>query len=192
MVEIPPLIQPKSPQSSDETRDARLQALLSGCAAGDGSALKTLYDLVSPALFACLVRMLRRRAVAEEALQDVFVTVWERAAQYEPSRGSPMAWLTAIARYRAIDLLRRDRATPTLISGGDSIASVGSEAWETDSQAFERCFQQLTRQQQQCLELAYLAGQSHGAIAESTGNPLGTIKSWIRRGLQSLKACLEQ
>src|SRR5499425_3643880 len=88
---------------------AELEALLSRCAAGDRAALETLYARVAPILLAVLIRMLRRRDAAEDALQDVFVSVWQRARQFDPIRGRPLAWLVSMARYRAIDLQRAAR-----------------------------------------------------------------------------------
>src|SRR6266851_6089995 len=95
--------------------DEQLLSLLSRCAAADSSALERLYELVSPILFACLTRILRRRALAEEALQDVFVSIWQRAGQFTATRGRPMAWMMSIARYRAIDLLSHERHVPALV-----------------------------------------------------------------------------
>src|SRR5215470_18616378 len=95
--------------------DEQLLALLDRCAAADSSALQRLYELASPFLFACLTRILRRRALAEEALQDVFVSIWQRAGQFRSSRGRPMTWMMSIARYRAIDLLRHERSAPLLV-----------------------------------------------------------------------------
>src|SRR6202166_1840285 len=95
--------------------DEQLLRLLSRCAASDSSALQRLYELVSPILFACLTRILRRRELAEEALQDVFVSIWQRAGQFNATRGRPMAWMVSIARYRAIDLLRHERSAPVLV-----------------------------------------------------------------------------
>src|SRR5215469_4432841 len=100
---------------TDHELDAQLVTLLKRCGASDSRALEELYRLVSPALFGCLMRMLSRRSLAEEALQDVFVTIWRRAGQFSPERGRPMEWLVAIARYRAIDLLRHERGVPTLV-----------------------------------------------------------------------------
>src|SRR5947208_119785 len=104
-----------SPGASSADLDEQLQALLDRCAAADPSALQRLYEVASPILFACLTRILRRRALAEEALQDVFVSIWQRAGQFRASRGRPMAWMMSIARYRAIDLLRHERSAPVLV-----------------------------------------------------------------------------
>src|SRR5258708_37972869 len=104
-----------SPAAPAADLDQQLQGLLDRCAAADAGALERLYELASPFLFACLIRILRRRALAEEALQDVFVSVWQRAAQFHSSRGRPMAWMGPIARYPAIDRLQHDPSAPVVV-----------------------------------------------------------------------------
>jgi RNA polymerase sigma-70 factor (ECF subfamily) len=186
-----------SPAAQPADLDQQLQSLLDRCAAADPSALERLYELASPLLFACLTRILRRRALAEEALQDVFVSIWQRAGQFQTSRGRPMAWMMSIARYRAIDLLRHERSAPVLVpelperadSADDSKADAAP--WMPATGLLERCLALLSDHQRSCLELAYVGGNSHEDISRLTGNPLGTVKSWIRRGLQSLRKCLE-
>lgn len=181
---------------SDRELNEQLATLLSRCAAADSGALEQLYRTVSPVLFACLIRMLSRRSLAEEALQDVFVTIWRRAGQFSPERGRAMAWLTSIARYRAIDLLRHERAAPTLVADLPAQTAASDASHEQafaglDAHVLERCLRLLTEEQRHCLELAFAGGNSHGDIARLIGTPLGTVKSWIRRGLKTLKACLE-
>jgi RNA polymerase sigma-70 factor (ECF subfamily) len=179
--------------------DEQLLRLLGRCAAADSSALERLYELVSPILFACLTRILRRRALAEEALQDVFVSIWQRAGQFSAARGRPMAWMMSIARYRAIDLLRHERHVPALVpdlperlaAQPETEPEGESPVWLPPSGLLEHCLAQLTDRQKRCLELAFVGGNSHEDISRLTGNPLGTVKSWIRRGLQSLRLCLE-
>ncbi len=180
-----------------ESVDERLQRLLDRCAAGDSAALQPLYDLASPVLFACLTRILRRRALAEEALQDVFVSIWQRAGQFSASRGKPMGWMMSIARYRAIDLLRHERSAPLLVPELPEQAGPADDpreepaAWMPAAGLLERCLKLLSDHQRNCLELAFIGGNSHEDISRLTGNPLGTVKSWIRRGLKSLRQCLE-
>jgi len=182
-------------QSAD--LDQQLQSLLDRCAAADSTALERLYELASPFLFACLTRILRRRALAEEALQDVFVSIWQRAGQFSAARGRPMAWMMSIARYRAIDMLRHERSAPVLVPDLPERADAAEEArdesvpWMPAAGLLDRCLGLLTDQQRSCLELAFVGGNSHEDISRLTGNPLGTVKSWIRRGLQSLRKCLE-
>ena len=186
-----------SPAATPSTDlDEQLQALLDRCAAADSSALQRLYELSSPFLFACLTRILRRRALAEEALQDVFVSIWQRAGQFRAARGRPMAWMMSIARYRAIDLLRHERSAPLLVpdlperpESADS--SEDTAPWMPAGGLLERCLELLSAQQRNCLELAFIGGNSHEDISRLTGNALGTVKSWIRRGLRSLRQCLE-
>jgi RNA polymerase sigma-70 factor (ECF subfamily) len=186
-----------SPAAQSTDLDQQLQALLDRCAAADPSALERLYELASPLLFTCLTRILRRRALAEEALQDVFVSIWQRAGQFRSARGRPMAWMMSIARYRAIDLLRHERSAPVLVPDLPERAEPAAEskedsaAWMPAAGLLERCLALLNDQQRSCLELAYVGGNSHEDISRLTGNPLGTVKSWIRRGLQSLRKCLE-
>ena len=185
-----------SPATQSAELDQQLESLLDRCAAADSRALQRLYELASPFLFACLTRILRRRALAEEALQDVFVSIWQRAGQFRASRGRPMAWMMSIARYRAIDLLRHERSAPVLVPDLPERAESAdpkeeSAPWMPAGGLLERCLSLLTDHQRNCLELAFVGGNSHEDISRLTGNPLGTVKSWIRRGLQSLRQCLE-
>ncbi|HEU5136416.1 MAG TPA: sigma-70 family RNA polymerase sigma factor [Steroidobacteraceae bacterium] len=172
--------------------EIELAQLLQRCAAQDSAAFRTLYEKTSPILFARLLRMLRRRSVAEEVLQDVYVRIWQRAAQFEAHRGRALAWMVTIARYCAIDLMRRERMT--LVSD-DAIAEVADDAGGEPGglekpNNFDFCIEQLNDNTRRCLTLAFIEGRSHDEIARLTTNPLGSVKSWIRRGLLSLKECL--
>ena len=177
--------------------DAQLAELLAGCSQRNQQALEQLYRLAGPTLLGCLMKILRRRALAEEALQDVFVQVWERAAQYEQHRGRPYAWLVSIARYRAIDILRRERAENT--DPFEMAESLESSPAAEDSQpiglnesrALELCLGRLAAEQRDSIRLAFVSGRSHQEIASSLNRPLGSVKSWIRRGLITLKECIE-
>jgi RNA polymerase sigma-70 factor (ECF subfamily) len=172
--------------------EIELAQLLQRCAAQDTAAFRTLYDKTSPILFARLLRMLRRRSVAEEALQDVYVRIWQRAAQFEMNRGRALAWMVTIARYCAIDLMRRERLT--LVSD-DALSEIPDES-AADGLGIEKpnhfddCIGRLNDRTRECLTLAFVEGRSHEEIARLTTNPLGSVKSWIRRGLLSLKECL--
>lgn len=182
--------------TDDSAFERQLQDLLARCAVSDESALRRLYQMVAPALFACLTRILRRKALAEEALQDVFVSIWQRAGQFQSARGRPMAWMMSIARYRAIDLLRRERLAPVVMAepperSAPDEGSPEETPWLPATGLLERCLSLLSEEQRHCLRLAFVGGSSHEDIARLTGNPLGTVKSWIRRGLQSLRQCLE-
>lgn len=172
--------------------EIELAQLLQRCAARDSTAFRALYDQTSSILFARLLRMLRRRSVAEEVLQDVYVRIWERAGQFEAGRGKPLAWMVTIARYCAIDLMRRERVS--LVSD-DTLEQVPDDTLVEPGNFdkpnnFDFCIGQLNDNTRRCLTLAFVEGRSHDEIARVTANPLGSVKSWIRRGLLALKECL--
>ena len=184
--------------AADADRDeSAIEALLGRCAERDRTAFAELYQLAAPRLLACLLAILRRRDRAEDALQEVMVRIWQRSDQYDGYRGRPMAWLVSIARYYAIDQLRRRRP---LVALDDSVASrlSDSQAQETveasesrgTRSALERCLERLTAEQRRSVVLAYSNGYSHDQIATALASPLGTVKSWVRRGLASLRECL--
>jgi RNA polymerase sigma-70 factor, ECF subfamily len=172
--------------------EIELARLLQRCAAQDSVAFRALYDQTSPILFARLLRMLRRRSVAEEVLQDVYVRIWQRASQFEAGRGKPLAWMVTIARYCAIDLMRREKVSLVTDDALDDVADENvSEPGAFDKpNNFDHCIGQLNPVTQKCLTLAFVEGRSHDEIARVTANPLGSVKSWIRRGLLALKECL--
>src|SRR5689334_21621145 len=155
--------------------EIELAQLLQRCAAHDTAAFRALYDKTSPILFARLLRMLRRRSVAEEALQDVYVRIWQRAAQFEAHRGRALAWMVTIARYCAIDLMRRERVT---LVTDDAIAEVADESAGEPGGIdkpgnFDLCIGRHNVKTRQCLTLAFVEGRSHEEIARITTNPLG-------------------
>src|SRR5579872_5547861 len=187
-----------------EARNARLTDLLHAAAQGRQAAFQELYGLTSPQLFASLLRILKRRDLAEEALQDAFVSVWQRAASYSADKGAPMTWLVSICRYRALDLLRRENREVSLeplleqeAEGGGALQEFASEAVDAalftkaEARALDECFGRLNEGQRNSLRLAYFDGCTHEEIAARLTSPVGTVKSWVRRGLESLKRCLE-
>ena len=184
---------------TDRSTDGEVAGLLAACARQDRDAFQRLYAQTAPQLLACLIRILRQRALAEDALQDVFVQVWKRAGQYEAGRGSAWGWLIAIARYRAIDLKRREDRQPAGSVDGLTEIPAEDEAFEASSLGFGEqatrllvhCLGALQPRQRDCIVLAYQGGLSHAEVATEIGEPLGSVKSWIRRGLAALKKCLE-
>jgi RNA polymerase sigma-70 factor (ECF subfamily) len=183
--------------SRNEPDGAELEALLARCAAGDRSALETLYARVAPLLLAVLLRILRRRDAAEDALQDVFVSVWQRARQFDPIRGRALAWLVSMARYRAIDLQRATRPAVALSEVSTLEPQLQSQGPAESSEMLGtgallvRCLEQIAAPQRRCLMLAYEEGLTHSEIARAVNEPLGTVKSWVRRSLIALRRCLE-
>lgn len=167
-------------------------------AAGDRQALRLIFDRTGAKLFAICHRILGDEAEAEDAVQEVFVSVWQRAASFDASRASPISWLAAIARNRAIDRLRsgrRVRDTAPLEVAAEiaddrpdpqALALAGDEA-----RRLYGCMDGLEDRQRGAIRSAFFDGLSYPELAERTSVPLGTMKSWIRRGLQQLKACLD-
>lgn len=183
---------------AQETREHRVEQLLIRCASRDEQALEDLYQLVSPQLYGLLLRMLQRPSLAEEALQDVMIRVWQRAGQYSAHRGHAMAWLISITRYRAIDLVRGQRESAALddvpqeLLTDPSIDDLSETTTSKRSKMVLReCLGRLSSDQRRCIELAYVDGYSHGEIAEKVGSPAPTVRSWMRRGLARLKRCLD-
>lgn len=179
-----------------EASSAELEGLLARCALKDRSAFEALYARVAPTLLAVLMQMLRRRDLAEDVLQDVFVKVWQQASQFDAIRGRPLAWLISIARYRAIDVQRSSR--PMLVLGEPELelepqlqVAGPAEGGAGVRNALLRCLELIAAPQRRCLMLAYAEGLTHEEIARALGEPLGTVKSWVRRSLQSLRRCLE-
>jgi RNA polymerase sigma-70 factor (ECF subfamily) len=189
--------EPPTQRPANEPDSAELEALLARCAAGDRSALEALYTRVAPILLAVLTRILKRRDAAEDALQDVFVSVWQRAGQFDPIRGRPLAWLVSMARYRAIDLQRATRPALAL----SEVSTLEPQLqWQGPAEGGEllgtgalllRCLEQIAAPQRRCLLLAYQDGLTHSEIARAVNEPLGTVKSWVRRSLLALRRCLE-
>ncbi|MCB1801645.1 MAG: sigma-70 family RNA polymerase sigma factor [Gammaproteobacteria bacterium] len=175
--------------------------MLARAALGDRLAFADLYRATSAKLFAVLLRMLKNEEMAEDALQDVFIKVWHRAGEYHAGKGTVMTWLISIARYRAIDMLRRARAGVQTVSEEqrplDSHPARDGDPVErtcrvSDDARLAACLDELDAQRRACLVLAYCEGYTHDELSQRVGSPLGTIKSWIRRGLLALKSCLER
>lgn len=184
---------------SSETERSDLQQLLSAVAAQDQAALKQLYDSTAPQLYGTLLRILKRDSVAEEALQEVFVRIWSKAAEYREERGQPLAWMTSIARYYAFDLLRKQKSREDKeISWKEDVAphtnDFGSNMPEHSEhgEVLGMCLEQLDATSRQCIVNAYFGGYSQQELSEHLSKPIGTIKSWIRRGLLSLKECMNE
>lgn len=165
-------------------------ALVQRVSRGESSALEALYRRHAPRLYAVLLRMLGQSADAEEALQESFVDVWKRAPEYAPARGAVEAWLITIARSRAIDRLRSRGARLRLVREREQLAPdvvVTPEPPDVHAHTrLRRALDALPAEQRRALELAYWNGLSQREISEQTGDPLGTVKTRVRLGLQRL------
>ena len=198
----PPAASDTWPQRSQE-----LAQLLARAGLGDRAAFAGLYERTSGHLFAVLLRIQRDRAVAEELLQEVYVAVWKAAAGFDAARSQPLTWLTHIARHRAIDSLRRSQTQPRTESlhamdddSDNLLDSVASDipgpldllGQASDARELAQCMERLSPPQRQSVALAFFDGLSHAEVAAQLQHPLGTVKSWVRRALATLKSCLER
>ncbi|WP_245296894.1 MULTISPECIES: sigma-70 family RNA polymerase sigma factor [Rhodomicrobium] len=170
--------------------------LLKACAGGDRTALKNLYDAEAGRMIAVAQRIVRRRELAEEVVQDAFVQIWRKADSFSAEKGSARGWMYTIVRNRALNLIR-DGAREDLIDAEtldrarDESADIG-DAFErlSANSALRRCLEALDVEKRQSLLLSYVSGYSHGEIAALLRVPVGTAKSWVRRGLLALRDCM--
>lgn len=182
------------------TRDEALESLILRVAEGDPDAVAALYDSTSRPIYGLILRILRNAETAEEVLLDVYTQVWRQANLYDRSRGSLLAWMTIIARTRAINRLRRgdhERQLSTHIDTANEIEAT-SVSPEDASLISERgrlvrsALELLSEEQREVIELAYYSGMSHSEIAAELGHPLGTVKTRIRLGMLKLREELKQ
>ncbi|WP_395008147.1 RNA polymerase sigma factor [Undibacterium sp.] len=187
------------------TDPAHLHLCLVATAKHDAKAFRDLYESSAPKLFSFILRILQNRELAEEVLQESFVNIWNNAASYQSSLASPMTWMTTIVRNRAFDLLRK-------LNNGQHL-QVSYEAdefendlWQTmespdanpeqalglsqDAASLARCMTKLEGLHRQAMSLAYFHDLSHSEVADQMQLPIGTVKTWIRRGLEKLRLCL--
>ena len=173
-----------------------LDQLLSQCALGDREAFRALYEATAAKLFAVALRILRREDWAEEVLQECYVSVWRHAREYSAARAAPMTWMTSIVRNRCLDWLRRPNPEPLADEALEALESPNPGPLARleegrDSAALARCLRGLDARQRQAIALAFFDGLSHAELAKHLREPLGTVKTWVRRGLARLRSCLE-
>lgn len=187
--------------ATDDRQLTQLKSWLAAIARKDAIAFRSLYDATSAKLFAFALRILMKRELAEEVLQESFVSIWNNAASYQPGLAAPMTWMTTIVRNKAFDLLRR--LDNTVEIDADTFDKDVMEALESpnptpiealqlsgDAKALAFCLSRLEGLHRQAIALAFYHDLSHGEVAEQMRLPIGTIKTWIRRGLKRLRQCL--
>ena len=180
----------------ESSRD--LVGLLDRVAVRDRDAFEALYRATSAKLYGIVVGILVRRSLADEVLQDVYVRIWDRAGDFSPAKGSPIAWMAAVARNRALDELRRGRTTPTFeMPDGFDVASDAASALDMMEgndrlRALLACLDRLDGQKREAVLLAYYRGCSREALSQRYGRPVATIKTWLHRSLLQLRLCLSQ
>jgi RNA polymerase sigma factor (sigma-70 family) len=180
-----------------EAKRRQLSAALNRVAGGDRPALRLVYEMTSAKLFGICLRILNDRS--EDVLQDVYLTVWRKAAAFDDARASPITWLVAIARNRSIDRLRSAGAArfSEPIEAADAVADPASSAAQTledaqESKRLKSCLEEIEARQSTAIRSAFMDGLTYEVLATRAGVPLGTMKSWIRRGLAKLRECLER
>ena len=181
-----------------------LQQLLLACARQDREAFARLYRTTSPKLYGVALRILKRADRAEEILQECYVSIWMHAATYAAGRAAPMTWMTSIVRNRCLDALRRPNPEVVLqatdADDADPLDGIASDrpgpldllAQLSDARALRGCPETLDAKQRQAILLAFYEGLTHTELALQLRQPLGTVKTWVRRGLERLKGCLAQ
>lgn len=184
-----------------QSLDAELIDLLDRVARQDAAAFKQLYDQSASKLYGLAIRVVDNRVWAEDVLQDAFMVIWRTAADYRGALSPPMAWMALIVRSRGLDFLRRrasqrshltqdidDTMADTLATDTPSpmdTAQASEQAW-----ALHQCLQKLESRQREVVSLAYVRDLSHGELAQQLKLPLGTVKTWMRRGIEQLRTCM--
>lgn len=178
-----------------QTPSRDIADLISRCALRDRAAFRTLYDRTSAKLFGVVLRILKDRSEAEEAIQEVYVKVWQRADRYVAGATSPISWLVAVARNHALDILRARRPVADDIDVALDIADAGPSperaAEDSDERGrIEKCLALLEVERADAVRGAYLDGFSYEELAERYAVPLNTMRTWLRRSLIKLRECL--
>jgi len=171
--------------------------LISQCALKNRAAFTQLYSLTSAKLFGVVLRILNNRAEAEDALQEIYVKIWNNADRFAVNQYSPMSWLVVVARNHAIDVIRARKPIAVDIDDAfdvsDDSKTPEQEAINTsEGKRIDRCLQELDEQKALAVRGAYVEGYSYDELAERFSVPINTMRTWLRRSLISLRECLEQ
>ena len=172
--------------------------LLQQCAANNQLAFKQLYDATSPKLLSLCLRLLQDKQLAEDVLQEGFIKIWDKANTYSPGKGRAMTWMATVVRNKALDKLRSLKTKPAeteiqyegLEFASRDLEPESLEHLTQDIQGLMECLKTLKPAQRECILLSYYYGHTHQELSDKLGKPLGTVKAWIRRGLEDLRPCL--
>ncbi len=174
---------------------AQTADLLARCGRGDARAFRALYEAQSSRLYGIALRITRNPALASDAVHDAMLQVWRNAARYDPERGNADGWLISLVRYRALDIARKQGRETTGVELPDQVDEspdvLSRLMSDQDGTALRRCLEDVQPARRRLVELAFIQGMSQSEIAVHVAQPLGTIKSSIRRALLALRACLE-
>lgn len=181
-----------------DTEQDELMGLLMAVAHEDRQAFAQLYERISGRMFGLCLNLASQRDLAEEAVQDAFVQIWHNAGEYHTERGAPLSWMLTIARYRTLDLMRARKSKKTSGDGELEHLEDGREGpldvslRSAGNAQLTGCLEELSEPQRDSILLSYYKGFTHDELSEALSSPIGTVKSWIRRGLMALKRCLER
>jgi RNA polymerase sigma-70 factor, ECF subfamily len=170
-------------------KNEEIELLFARVASGDDAAFRSLYDVTANWVYSIALRLLRDKEAAEDAVQETFVKIWRTAERFDPASGSPGSWIGIIARNTSLDLIRKRR--PVIELSDNEVAMIVTEPIDPPDIKLGRCLACLPADQARAIVIMYTYGMSHAELAEHMGVPLGTVKSWVRRGSQSLKLCME-
>lgn len=191
---------------SIDPQQTQLREWLAAAGRRDALAFRRLYDMTSSKLFGFAVRILIKSEWAEEVLQDSYISIWNNAASYQPELAAPLTWMTTIVRNKALDALRRAGATgasveidadtfdPAVMEALESSVSTPLESLQLsgDAKLLAQCLKRLEGLHRQAIALAFYHDLSHSEVAEQLKLPIGTVKTWIRRGLERLRGCMSK
>lgn len=174
-----------------------IEELIARVALGDRTAFRTLYRRTGPKLYGICLRILRDRSDADEALQDIYVKIWQKAGRFSPERAGPMSWLSTIARNHAIDVVRARRPAATELERVYDLSDPGQDpetraVLAAEWRRIEKCMEELDPDRAEAVRKAYVEGLSYQELADRYGVPLNTMRTWLRRSLIKLKKCLER
>lgn len=176
-----------------------LEKLLMAIARGDGVAFERLYHATSAKLFGICLRLLRERSDAEDVLQEVYAVIWRKAGQFDAAVASPISWMAMIAHNKSIDRLRADTGSRNALPiefaediSDDIVTAHAAAELASDQRRLDTCLGEMEARRRTLIRTAFLEGVTYAELAQRSGTPLGTVKSWIRRGLQQLRGCLER
>ncbi|RVU83961.1 sigma-70 family RNA polymerase sigma factor [Leucothrix sargassi] len=178
--------------------DDNFAELLEKCAAKDQRAFKQLYEEASPKLYSLSLRLVQKPELAEDVIQEAFIKIWQKAGTYNAQKGKAFTWMATVTRNTSLDKLRslKLKASETHVEyegldfASDDLEPEHQESLSQDMQRLRECLKQLQPAQRECILLSYYYGHTHQELSVKLNKPLGTVKAWIRRGLESLKPCL--
>lgn len=165
--------------------------LLSRVALRDRTAFQQLYQQTAPHLNAVVLRICRDRGLSEEAVQEAYIQIWNKAGEFNPERARASTWMTAIARYRALDVVRKRRREVPLDDKAETLVDPREVSGDPRLEGrLQECLNELEGEQRDAVVMAYVEGYTHSELSDRLQSPLGTVKSWVRRGLLQLRECL--